>query len=176
MSDHYVIREGIKKLTEVEQAKKTGGMIALYPRQHDAEKLVINGGESLKDLHCTSIFLGEDVSDQDPTEIIEQLDYVSNNYGPIEANVFAHALFNPAGDEPCAVYLVGGNPDITRIFDELKQFVETRYPGSKEQHSPYVPHITAGYGLPIEKLDYTGPVEFDRIGLRWPGHDDDWTL
>lgn len=175
-TDIYLIREGLAKHSEVEQAKRTGGMVALYPRTHDGEKLVINGGEELDELHCTVTFLGEDVTDQDPTELISQLDYVSNNYSPIHANVFAHALFNPAGDEPCSVYLVGGNPDITLLFDEMKQFVGTRYPGSKEQHSPYIPHVTAGYNLPIEKLDYTGPIEFDRIGLRWPGHDQDWDL
>lgn len=176
MTERYLHVAGRRKLGDAEQAKETGGMVALYPRTHDLEKLVINGGEPLKDMHMTVVYLGSDVSSQDPTEIISQLDYVSGNYGPIDANVFAHALFNPSGDEPCAVYLVGGHPDITALFRELKGFVEGRYPGAAEQHDPYIPHVTAGYGIPVEKLDYTGPILFDRIGLRWPGHDQDWDL
>lgn len=174
----YIRRHNLvqRKHSEVEQAKKTGGMVALFPRKHDAEKILIVGGEEEKELHMTVVFLGEDVRDQDPSELISQLDYISNNYNAIDANVFAHAAFNPAGDEPCSVYLIGGNPDITRLHDDLKQFVGLRYPGSKEQHSPYVPHVTAGYGIAVGQLDYTGPITFDRIGLRWPEHDQDWTL
>jgi hypothetical protein len=163
-------------LGEVEQAKATGGMVALYPRQHDAELLVVEGGESIEELHCTVIYLGEDVRDQDPTELIEQLDYVSQNFQEIQAQAFGHAVFNPDGDEPCAVYLIGGTPDITGLFRELKDFVSSRYPGAKEQHDPFVPHVTAGYGLKPEDLTYSGPVLFDRIGLRWPEHDQDFAL
>lgn len=159
-----------------EESKKTGGMVALFLRTHDNQKLVINGGEPEDDLHCTVVFLGEDVRDDDPTELVGQLDYISGNYGPLEAKIFAHAAFNPTGDEPCAVYLVGGNSDLSNLYRELKGFVEGRYPGAASQHDPWTPHITAGYNMNVAKLDYTGPVLFDRIGLRWPGHDQDWTL
>jgi len=172
---HLPHRHPIKDAS-AEQSKKTGGMIALYPRQHDVEKLYINGGEPQEDLHMTVIFLGEDVRGQDPTELITQLDYVAQNYGPIDAKVFAHAAFNPTGDEPCAVYLVGDNIDIVDLYNDLRKFVEDRYPGSKEQHPVYTPHITAGYNMQVTRLNYTGPVLFDRIGLRWPEHDQDWTL
>ena len=166
------------KYADVETSKRTGGMIALYPRQHDLEQLVVDDpkGEPIDDLHMTVIFLGEDVRDQDPTELISQLDYVSQNYGPIDAQAFAHALFNPKGDEPCAVYLIGDNIDIVDLYQDLKRFVEDKYPGSKDQHPVYTPHVTAGYGLPIDKLTFTGPITLDRIGLRWPGHDQDWDL
>ena len=166
------------KDASAEQSKKTGGMIALYPRQHDLEQLVVDDpkAEPIEDLHMTVIFLGEDVRGQDPTELISQLDYVSQNYSPIEAQAFAHALFNPKGDEPCAVYLIGDNIDIVDLYNDLKRFVEDKYPGSKEQHPVYTPHITAGYGTPIDKLTFTGPITLDRIGLRWPGHDQDWDL
>lgn len=164
------------KDASAEQSKKTGGMIALYPRQADLEALAVPGGEPIEDLHMTVIFLGEDVTGQDPTELISQLDYVAQNYSPIEAKVFAHASFNPTGDEPCAVYLVGDNIDIVDLYNDLRKFVEDRYPGSKEQHPVYTPHITAGYGLDMAKLDFTGPIVLEKIGLRWPEHDQDWTL
>lgn len=163
------------RTADAEQAKSTGGMVALFPRVADAQKLVVPGGEPLEDLHCTVVFLGEDVTDQDPTELISQLDYVSGNYTPVDAKIFGYGAFNPASPDPCAVYLVGGNPDIASLYEELRRFVESRYPGAAEQHSPYVPHITAAYGLPAA-LDYQGPVLFDRIGLRWPGADQDFIL
>ncbi len=177
LTDYGPAAQSMKiKDASAEQSKKTGGMVALYPRQHDLEKLVVSGGEPIEDLHMTVIFLGEDVTGQDPTELISQLDYVAQNYSPIEAQAFAHALFNPSGDEPCAVYLVGDNIDIVDLYNDLKRFVDQHYPGSKEQHPVYTPHITAGYGVGINKLTYTGPITLERIGLRWPGHDQDWGL
>ena len=166
------------KDASAEQSKKTGGMIALYPRRDDLDNLVVDDpkAEPIDDLHMTVIFLGEDVTGQDPTELISQLDYMAQNYQPIEAKVFAHARFNPSGDEPCAVYLVGDNIDIVDFYEDLKKFVADRYPGSKEQHPVYTPHITAGYGVPMEKLTFTGDIVLERIGLRWQGDEHDWDL
>lgn len=95
--------------------------------------------------------------------------------GPITCNVFAHAVFNPNAtedgpgpDEPATVYLIDGTGD----RDQLNTLQETvcyqvrdalgtiEFP---EQHRPFVPHITAGYNLPITELSYSGPVTFDRI-------------
>lgn len=173
---HNLAVPASSRIATIEQAKKTGGMVALYPRSQDIDVLHIDDGEPKDDMHCTVIYLGEDVSDQDPTELISQLDQTCGHFPPIHANVFAHALFNPDGEEPCAVYLIGGNTDLGELHRELKSFVAGRYPGAAEQHDPYVPHITAGYDLAVTELDYTGPIEFDRIGLRWPDHDQDWTL
>lgn len=164
-----------RRSADVEQARATGGMVALYPRIHDAQKLVVPGGEPLEELHCTVTFLGEDVTGQDPTELIDQLYYITSNYGPIQAKIFGSAIFNSSGPDPCVVYLVGGSPDITPLFRDLKSFVEHRYPGAAEQHDPYIPHITAAYNAGVG-MDYEGPVLFDRIGLRWPGADQDFIL
>lgn len=174
----YIRRHNLKVRTaDAEAAKLTGGMVALYPRTADAEQLLIAGStEKLADLHCTVIYLGEDVRDQDPTELISKLDEVADQYVPFEGNVFSHAHFNPDGDDPCMVYLIGGDSNFTPLFRELKGFVETRYPDAAKQHDPWIPHVTAGYGLEPGDLTYTGPVTFDRIGLRWPDHDQDWTL
>lgn len=166
------------KDASAEQSKKTGGMVALYPRQSDLENLVVDDpkAEPIEDLHMTVIFLGEDVTGQDPTELISHLDRMAEQYGPIEAKAFAHALFNPSGDEPCAVYLVGDNIDIVDFYDDMKKFVEDKYPGSKEQHPVYTPHVTAGYGVGIDKLTFTGEIVLERIGLRWQGEEYDWDL
>lgn len=169
------IKADIIRSADAEQAKATGGMVALYPRQQDTELIVVPGGEPTHDLHCTSVYLGQDVQGQDPTELIDHLHYVAPQFGPIEAKIFGSAIFNASGEDPCVVYLVGGSPDITGLFRMLKDFVAERYPGAAEQHDPYFPHITAAYGAGAV-LPYEGPIVFDRIGLRWPGADQDFIL
>lgn len=172
-TDH--LRPKFRRSADAEQAKTTGGMVALMPRVADAQQLLVPGGEPLESLHCTVIYLGQDVRGEDPTELIDYLHYVSSNYQPIEARIFGSAIFNASGPEPCVVYLVGGSPDLTPLFRDLKSFVEQHYPGAAEQHDPWVPHITAAYNAGVG-MDYEGPVVFDRIGLRWPGGDQDFIL
>ena len=172
-TDH--LRTKTIRSADAEQSKATGGMIALFPRVHDAQKLVVPGGEPLEELHCTLIYLGEDVRGQDPTELIDYLHYVAGNYGPIDAKIFGSAVFNSSSPDPCVVYLVGGSPDITPLYADLKRFVTERYPAAAEQHDPFHPHITAAYGAGVG-MAYEGPVLFDRIGLRFPGADQDFPL
>jgi hypothetical protein len=164
----------IQRSADAEQAKSTGGMVALYPRTDIAQQLLVPGGEPLEEIHCTVVYLGQDVTGQDPTELIDFLHQMPQG-GPIEANIFGSAIFNSSGPEPCVVYLVGGSPHLTPLFQSLKQFVGERYPGAAEQHDPWVPHLTAAYGAGVG-MDYEGPVTFDRLGLRWPGADQDFPL
>lgn len=173
-TDH--LRPKIQRSADAEQAKQTGGMLALYPRVADAQKLVVPGGEPLEDLHCTVVYLGEDVRGQDPTELIDYLHYVAGNYGPIDAKIFGSAIFNSTSPDPAVVYLVGGSSDLTPLYDDLKRFVTERYPGAAEQHEPYHPHITAAYNAGVAGMAYEGPILFDRIGLRFPGADQDFIL
>ena len=63
-----------KRVADAEQAKKTGGMVALLPRSSDVDALLVSGGEPPEDIHMTVVYLGEDVRGQDPTELISQLD------------------------------------------------------------------------------------------------------
>jgi hypothetical protein len=44
------------------------------------------------------------------------------------------------------------------------------------QHDPWIPHVTAKYGVLDGALTFTGPVVFDRIRLRWAGHTTDFPL
>lgn len=174
MSLDEVAMAQIRRLADASQAKATGGMVALYPRTSDAQMLSVPGGEPVEDLHCTVVYIGRDVRGQDPTELIDFLHQLPQG-GPIEARIFGAGVFNSSGDDPCVVYLVGGSPHLTPLFRALKGFVEARYPGAAEQHDPWVPHITAAYGTGA-MVEYEGPVIFDRIGLRWPGADQDFIL
>jgi hypothetical protein len=104
--------------------------------------------------------------------------------GPLEANIFSFAVFNPNGDggfDPATVYLLDGTGDrpavdnlqgdvCWRIKDELGELL---FP---DQHYPFVPHITAGYNVPIDMLTYTGPVVFDRLRVTLAGQTTEYPL
>ena len=166
---NFWVREG-----DAEQAKATGGMLALYPAPEFAQMLAVPGGEPVEDLHVTVLYFGEDVSGRPGAdqEIANQVHWVASTYPPIEARVFGHALFNPDGangHDPCAVYLVGGSSDLTDFHDESHAAVAPLWDMS-QQHTPWVPHLTLGYGMGFEDLTFTGPITFDRAELRWMGN------
>lgn len=91
--------------------------------------------------------------------------------GPLEAGISSHAVFNPNGDnghDPATVYQLDGSADRDAI-DWLRNDVvgavrnaigDVTFP---DQFEPFMPHVTAGYGVPIDQLTYTGPVSFDRL-------------
>lgn len=91
--------------------------------------------------------------------------------GPLTGNIFSHAVFNPNGDnghDPATVYLLDGKADrndIEQLALEAQYRMRdaigtTQFP---DQYTPYVPHVTAGYGVPVSNLTYTGPVEFTHL-------------
>jgi hypothetical protein len=91
--------------------------------------------------------------------------------GPLTATVFSHAVFNPNGDNghnPATVYQFDGSGDrgaIEQLASEVQHDVQ-RAVGTElfpEQHTPFVPHVTAGYGVPVDQLTYTGPVVFSHL-------------
>jgi len=47
------------RLADVEQARATGGLIALYPRVVDAQTLAIPAGEPQQDLHLSLAVYGD---------------------------------------------------------------------------------------------------------------------
>lgn len=161
---------------DAEQAKQTGGMLAAYPAPEFAAMLAIPGGEPIEDLHVTLCYYGEDVSALgDTSQMVSALqDEFINIPGPIEAEAWAWALFNPTHPEfdPCAVYLIGRTPAFTELHDYAIDVGEV-YLGDlfHKQHEPYVPHITGIYNPRngVASLGYSGPVVFDRIALEWAG-------
>lgn len=161
------IEAQIVRSADAEQAKSTGGMIALLPRQQDAEMIAVPGGEPVEDLHMTVVYFGEDVTGIDSSEILDACYSITDQFTEIDAKVFARAVFNPTGDDPCAVYLIGDNPDISDMYRQLRDVAES-VPGAAEQHDPYFPHITIAYN-PMAELSYQGPIVFDRLLLAWAG-------
>lgn len=157
-------------VSDVEQAKSTGGMIALYPSPESARKLAVPGGEPIDDLHITLVYFGEDVSELSSIDAQVVLDEIGVYWPALTVRAFAHATFNPDGEvgDPCGVYLIGDSPELADLHREIFSEAQDRY-DLKQQHLPWIPHITAGYGLEAADLGYTGEVVLDRLVLKWMG-------
>lgn len=147
-------------------AQHTGAMIALIPAAEDANRLAIDGYELADVLHTTLVFLG-DAAAWTP-EQRDALEAAVSEIGvaPMTGQIWGHAAFNPASDEPCAVYLVEAE-GITSLRAAVLGALEESgtYGLVPEQHEVFVPHVTAGYGLDPAQLAETGPVRFDRLQI-----------
>jgi 2'-5' RNA ligase len=160
---------------DVEQAKATGGIVALFPRDDDAHALAVPGGMPPEELHLTLMDYGRDVRGLTDVELRRRLDsLVASHRQPIEAQVFGHGIFNP-NDEPSTVYIVGDSPDLASLRQQVLSVSQELF-GPLAQHEPWVPHVTAGYRALETELTYVGTVHFDRIGLSWAGSATYWPL
>lgn len=158
-------------------SEHTGAMIALVPAADDAQRLAVEGGEPVEELHLTLAYLGEaaDWSSQQVEAVRAAIGEIVPS-GPVLGEIWGHALFNPNSTdmEPCAVYLAGadGLTDLRQaVLGALMDISEM-----PEQHDPFVPHVTAGYGLAVEQLTESGAVRFDRVRIAFAGTTDDIPL
>lgn len=141
----------------------TGGMIALIPRAEDAAKMVVPGGDPVEEMHLTLTYLGDDVTTWDAGRLAAAAGAAGSaaaQIAAVSARVMGHGVFNPDGHadrEPCAVYLVGDSAVLSPLRAALVPFAE------HEQHEPFIPHVTAGFGVPVTKLSFTGDLVFDRL-------------
>lgn len=142
--------------------QRTDGMIALIPRADDATKLVVSGGDRAEEMHLTLTYLGDDITGWDATArslAVNAAGSAASQLAPVTATVMGHGLFNPddAERDPCSVYLIGDSAVLGPLRNALVLYA------TAEQHEPFIPHVTAGYGIPVTRLDYTGPIVFDRV-------------
>lgn len=154
-------------------AEHTGAMIALVPSAEDCARLAIDGYEPADVLHTTLVFLGDAANwSPDQRDALEQAVRALDFICPLSGSVMGHALFNPAGDEPCAVYLAeasGLSAMQACTYGAIADNVDL--PPIPEPYDNFLPHITAGYGLDVSKLTEVGPIRFDRIRLSFADTD-----
>lgn len=161
-----------------------GGMIALVPA--DPHALAVDGGDPVDELHLTLAYLGDDVSgwSEELREAVHDLGRdMAHRGAPVEARVFAHASFNPDGGpdgdrDPCAVYLIGDGEALSAeralVVEQLRAALgDVALPA---QHEPFVPHVTAGFGVDVSSLSFTGPVTFDRVRVALGGDVTDYPI
>lgn len=158
----------------------TGGMIALVPSVTDLGRLAIEGGDPPEELHLTLAYLGDDltgIDDDARQRLTHGVERLASRLAPVEASVFAHAAFNPNGDEhdPCAVYIVNGVPG-SAVGDARYAGTSALADAMPDPYPNFIPHVTAGYGLDVGTLTYTGPVVFDHVRLAIAGDVNDYPL
>ncbi|MGA5033382.1 ADP-ribosyltransferase [Streptomyces cellulosae] len=169
----------------------TGAMIALVPAQADAERLALDGGEPVDELHCTLLFLG-DADDWDDDQRARLIDALRTSVEadlpqPVHALAFGVNQWNPASDDPAWVYAVGDDPDHDspdlRLAHLVARDAIARTDGLPEiprQHSPWVAHTTAAYApdtWPFDAMnERLGPVTYDRLRIAFAGDTTDIPL
>jgi hypothetical protein len=157
----------------------TSGMIALLPADPDA--FTVPGGDPADEMHLTLAYLGDDLDTWSEVERAAVhravTDLIGDNSDPLTGRVFGHAVFNP-GEGSATVHLVGEADAIDRFRDELWGWLRRGLSGRElpEQHAPFAPHITAGYGVPFGRLKHTGPVRFDRVRVAMAGTTTDYPI
>jgi hypothetical protein len=171
----------------------SGAMIALMPTVEDAERLAVEGGEDVEQLHLTLYYLGKgaDFDETARQSVIDAITDVLPHYvnGPVGAKAFGAAHWNGDTDEPCWVYSVGDDQDTPRLLGMLhgamsmaleEGLMEVEHPDLPEQHTPWVPHICAAYSdqldLIIAMEERLGPVTFDRVRVAFAGDHTDIPL
>ncbi|MFE3032951.1 phage minor head protein [Streptomyces canus] len=161
-----------------------GGMIALLPREEDAQFLALDGGEDASELHCTLWFLGDDVSpwteDQRNELIANVRARAAELPGLVVARAFGVNHWNPNSENPAWVWAVGDDrdddgPDLQDARNLAFWSLEDTHdrPDTPAQHSPWVAHVTGAYGAdawPFDAMcERLGAITFDRVRLAFAG-------
>lgn len=152
------------------------GMIALVPTDQELERLELEDGELIEELHVTLLFLGdaEELPDDVYAALKQELASRAEDLGLLEGDAFAVSHFNPHGEDPCVVLQLGAAwlDDVRgEALQAVRNSVELEDDpwDLPEQHRPWVPHLTLAYDPTPEHFDgateRVGPVVFDRLRL-----------
>lgn len=163
-------------LIENDSPIHTGAMLALVPTADDAARLAVEGGEDPYELHLTLAYLGkaDQLDAAARQDLIAAVTAACNGMPIVEAEATGPALFNPGGDEPCLVALVGGD-----LLDAVHHYLlETVSLPPVMQHAPWQPHVTLRFGTDVLRLagmagalagrmkaGQIGTVRFDRLRI-----------
>ena len=147
-----------------------GAMIALVPSPEDAARLAVPGYEPAHTLHLTLAYLGK-ADTWSPTQRIA-LEAALRRLAlpPVESYVWWTTTLGQTPDTECAAYLVRG-PGLVETHQRVKAIAREIFGPTfpPDKFPSFLPHITAGYQLPVESLPNVGPVRFDRLRLSFAG-------
>ncbi|MER6563321.1 phage minor head protein [Streptomyces sp. NPDC001027] len=173
-----------EKMAAADGSHLMGGMIALLPREEDAQFLALEDGEDTGELHCTLWFLGDDAAqwtDDQRNELVKVVRARAADLpGPVVARAFGVNHWNPDSDNPAWVWAVGDDRDHdgTSLLDArglASWSLEDTHdrPDTPTQHTPWVAHVTGTYGAdtwPFDQMcERLGPIVFDRIRVAFAG-------
>lgn len=158
-------------------------MIALVPTAADAQRLAVQDGEAVNELHLTLCYLGDAAQIEDIvwSQLTDAMRALADTWDNVEADAFAPALFNPTGEEPCVTLICSG-ADLAEFYETVLADVSEIMTLPADLHAPWIPHVTLGYldNEPVgdpelpdpwfsESKMKTGPLVFDRIRLARAG-------
>ncbi|MDQ0962023.1 hypothetical protein QFZ66_005901 [Streptomyces sp. B4I13] len=161
-----------------------GGMIALLPRDGDAQFLALPDGEDAGELHCTLWFLGDDAgqwTDDQRNELVAAVSARAADLpGPVVARAFGVNHWNPDSDNPAWVWAVGDDrdsdgPGLLDARGLASWALEDTHdrPDTPAQHTPWVAHVTGAYAAdawPFDQMcERLGAITFDRIRVAFAG-------
>lgn len=168
-------------------AEHTGAMIALIPSAADQERLSVDGGEPVEELHVTLGYLGEAamIPPELQRAIVQRIAKCVADQVSVIGNAFAVAMFNPetgdgadlvaAGKEPCVVLLISGQqlaPFQQYVMHDVSMAFAAAGMEMHPQHSPWVAHLTLVYTGDADLSYFTdrvGPIAFDRVRVAFGG-------
>lgn len=154
----------------------TGAMVALVPSQEDLERLAVEGGEPLEELHLTLAYLGE--ADQISEELQAQIIQTCMKYftSPVHTEAFSINVFNPHTDlTETAVVLGIRGEDLVEPRGNIMSAVRGAYAGMPENHNPWIPHVTLKYTSDLRKekpdayVGRLGAITFDTLRFAFAG-------
>lgn len=154
-----------------------GAMVALVPSAPDLERLALEGGEPLDQLHLTLVYLGDadQIDESTRQALVEAGQATAVGWNGVAAEAFAPALFNPNGDEPCVVLLCSG-AELAEFYETIAADVTELVDLPDDIHAPWIPHITIEYLTPgnnFGQIDSAtvrvGPVMFDKLRFAFGG-------
>lgn len=136
----------------------------------DAARAAVPDGEAPDALHVTLGYLANPAADYDDAARADILARLAGISGPITADAFATAHFNPEDDErdPCAVILVqsaGLAAAHDAVTEALGSDASTTFP-------VWIPHVTIAYNADPSVIPagvVGGTVTFDRVVVGWAG-------
>lgn len=160
----------------------SGAMIALMPTMEDAQRLAIEGGEDVDQLHLTLRYLGKgaDFDETARAAIVDSVRMLAEGMPPITSKVFGAAHWNGNGDEPSWVWSVGDDPEYGPSLDVAHGMAEEALlmaPMDVElpaPHTPWVAHVCAAYSAELDLItaleERLGPITFDRVRVAFAGN------
>lgn len=152
----------------------TGAMVALVPSDEDTKRLAVPGGEPVDRLHLTLRYLGKAVDFGGPSQahLVELVRAYFASFGPVTGDLFSLAIFNPAGDEPAIVGLVGGD-DVARAYNATAAAVEDYGADLPAPRQPFAAHVTLVFSGDASRVadlvDRVGSITFDRVRVAFGG-------
>lgn len=140
-------------------------MICLVPPADVSERLVVDGGESVKELHCTLLVLGP-ASAMSPARMMAvqgALAVLAANTSPIKARVGGAGRFSNLPLE--AFHALVDSPELTWVREQLVRRLSDAGVYQSVQDHGFVPHITLKYVKPAEPT----PCRIDAQELKFSG-------